>query len=281
MMKSSAALQRSFTIAAILAALSAVGVSSTVIVEAETSTGSWTMKAPLPAARSEVAAVALDGKLHAIGGSVAGKAGPYHDEYDPVSNTWRSRAPLPEGRDHLALAVAGGRIFAFGGFVASVHKGAGTDAFEYNPASDTWRVLPPMKVARGSAGAAAVDGKIHVIGGRGLDGVVVAAHEVFDPQTGRWTDAAPLPAARDHMAVVAVDGKIHAIGGRFKGPVDRTGRHDVYDPATDRWSSAARRRAAGSPARSIVVSFWCSAANCRPTTLSRRTRATTPRPDAG
>lgn len=98
--------------------------------------GSWTMKAPLPSARGEVAAVALDGKLHAIGGSVDGKARPFHDEYDPATNTWRARAPLPEARDHLALAVANGKIFAFGGFTAAVHKGAGTDAFEYDPATD-------------------------------------------------------------------------------------------------------------------------------------------------
>jgi hypothetical protein len=92
--------------------------------------GSWTLKAPLPGARGEVAAVALDGKLRALGGSVDGKAGPYDDEYDPATNTWRGRAPLPEGRDHLAVAVADGKIFAFGGFTSAVHKGAGTDAFE-------------------------------------------------------------------------------------------------------------------------------------------------------
>src|ERR1700761_8658886 len=129
--------------------------------------GTWTMKAPLPAVRAEVAAVAFDGKLHAIGGSVNGVAGTYHDEYDPAADSWRPRAALPEGRDHLALAAAGGKIYAFGGFVGSVHKGAGTGAFEYDPTSDTWKTLSPMKGPRGSAGAATIDGKIHVIGGGG------------------------------------------------------------------------------------------------------------------
>jgi N-acetylneuraminic acid mutarotase len=205
--------------------------------------GTWTMKAPLPAARAEVAAAALDGKLHVIGGWEKGtaglSAGPYHDEYDPATDTWRARAPLPEGRDHVALAIAGGKLYAFGGFVAVVHKGAGSGAFEYDPAADTWRALPPMKAPRGSAGAAAVDGKIHVIGGRGLDGVVVATHEVYDPQTNKWSDATPLPAPRDHLAVITVDGKIHAIGGRFKTPIERTGLHEVYDTATYKWYSAA------------------------------------------
>src|ERR1700742_2676811 len=107
-----------------------------IIARAEPAPGTWTMKTPLPAVRAEVAAVALDGKLHAIGGAVNGVAGPYHDEYDPATDTWRPLAPLPEGRDHVALAVSGGKIFAFGGFTSAVHKGAGNDAFEYDPATD-------------------------------------------------------------------------------------------------------------------------------------------------
>lgn len=148
-------------------------------------------------------------------------------------------APLPEPRDHLAVAVANAKIYAFGGFATDVHKDASNQAFEYDAATDAWRVLPPMKVPRGAAGAASVDGKIHVIGGRGLDGVVVAAHEVFDPRSRTWTEAAPLPTARDHMVVIAADGRIHAIGGRLSSPINRTDAHDIYDPATGKWTSGA------------------------------------------
>jgi hypothetical protein len=82
------------------------------------------MKSPLPAVRAEVTAVALDGRLHALGGSLDGKAGSYHDEYDPMTDQWRPEAPLPEPRDHLAVAVADGKIYAFGGFAIPVHKDA-------------------------------------------------------------------------------------------------------------------------------------------------------------
>ena len=153
-------------------------------VHGQTLLGTWTLKSPLPAVRAEVAAVALGGKLHALGGSLNGVAGPYHDEYDPAIDKWHPDAPLPEPRDHLAVAETNGKIYAFGGFATPVHKNASNAAFEYDPATNAWRVLPPMKVARGSAGAAVVDGKIHVIGGRSLDGVVVATHEVFDPRSG-------------------------------------------------------------------------------------------------
>jgi hypothetical protein len=57
--------------------------------------GEWTLKTPLPAIRAEVAAAALDGKLHAVGGALNGVAGTYHDEYDPATDSWRPRAALP------------------------------------------------------------------------------------------------------------------------------------------------------------------------------------------
>jgi len=173
--------------------------------DGQTLQGNWTMKSPLPAVRAEVAAVALDDKLHALGGVVDGRSAPDHYEYDPSANIWRMRPLLPEARDHLAVARANGTIYAFGGFATPVHKDASNKAFAYDPGADSWRVLPPMKVARGAAGAATTEGKIHVIGGRGPDGVVVGAHEVFDTKSGTWSEAAPLPMPRDHLVVIAVD----------------------------------------------------------------------------
>lgn len=101
-----------------------------------------------------MAAVALDSKLHALGGSTNGRAGFYHDEYDPAKDEWQRKAPLVEPRDHLAVAVANGEIYAFGGFATPVHKGASYEAFEYDPVRNGWRALPSMKVPRGAAGAA-------------------------------------------------------------------------------------------------------------------------------
>jgi Kelch motif len=121
------------------AALLAFLLSSVIAVErvhSQTPAGTWTMKSPLPAVRAEVAAVAHDGRLHALGGSFDGKAGSYHDEYDPTTDQWRPDAPLPEPRDHLAVAVANGKIYAFGGFATDVHKDAGNAAFEYDAATN-------------------------------------------------------------------------------------------------------------------------------------------------
>src|SRR6476660_3392293 len=171
--------------------------------QSQTPAGAWTQKAPMPAVRGEVAAVAVGDKLFALGGGVAGKAVARNEEYDPASDRWRERAPLPQPRDHLGVAAHDGKIYTFGGFTSSVHQGAGDVVFEYDPANDRWRTLAPMKAPRAAVGVAVLAGKIHVIGGRGLDAVTVATHEVYDPATAIWSEAAPLPKARDHMAVVA------------------------------------------------------------------------------
>jgi N-acetylneuraminic acid mutarotase len=143
--------------------------------------GSWTMKAPIPLARNEVALAAVSGKVHVIGGGVKGVAGTYHDEYDPATDRWRARAPLPYGLDHIGTAVLNGKIYAVGGFTASVHKDAQPHVLEYDPAADKWRSLSPLKSGLGSVAVAALDGKIHAVGGRTPAGQTVATHQVYDP----------------------------------------------------------------------------------------------------
>ena len=130
------------------------------------SPGSWTMKAPIPTPRNEVALAAVGSKIHVIGGGVQGVAGTYHDEYDPATDRWRTRAPLPHGLDHIGAAVLNGKIYTVGGFVGSPHKDGQPHVLEYDPAADSWRVLSPLKVGLGSVGVTALDGKIHAVGGR-------------------------------------------------------------------------------------------------------------------
>src|SRR5437899_1593537 len=86
--------------------------------------GSWAFGAPYPAAVNEVAVVAIGGRIHVLGGSVLGVAGPYHQQYDPAADKWLARALLPKGLDHIGATVANGRIYCIGGFLGSVHRDA-------------------------------------------------------------------------------------------------------------------------------------------------------------
>src|SRR5689334_20511726 len=102
--------------------LAACAVAGAVATAANAQGGSWSKKAPMAAALNEVALAAVGGKIHVIGGSVLGVAGPYHQEYDTAKDTWRARAFLPKGLDHIGVAVLNGKIYAIGGFVGSVHR---------------------------------------------------------------------------------------------------------------------------------------------------------------
>ncbi len=140
--------------------------------------GRWRQVAPLPTARSEVATVALTGKVYVIGGLTPG--GGVTDKveaYDPVSDSWGERAPLPWARHHAAAAVVGGKIYLIGGF------GGPNNVLEYDPATNTWDAMAGMPAARGALVAAAVEGRIYAIGGLGHIGGRVATVEVYDPNS--------------------------------------------------------------------------------------------------
>jgi len=223
-------------------ALCALAVSEPLQAQVSEGQGTWTTKTPVPVGRTEVPGVAVNGRIHLIGGSARGVAYDMNrnDEYDPATDRWRARAPMPLGLNHLGADVLNGKIYTAGGFSERAH-GQPQDAFlEYDPASDTWRTLPPLKSKRGAVAVVGLNGKIHVIGGREGDEPLIRTHEVYDLATGRWSEAPPMSRARDHLVAVAVEGKIHVIGGRFSvGDEDMTGLHEIYDPATNAWSLGA------------------------------------------
>ncbi len=67
-------------------------------------TDTWESKTPMPAARSDVAVEAVNGKIYVFGGSK--RTGTYWaglktvEEYDPVRDLWTSKFPslMPSGR---------------------------------------------------------------------------------------------------------------------------------------------------------------------------------------
>src|SRR5581483_11059689 len=93
--------------------------------------GAWQKRAPVPTARTEVAAAALDGKIYVIGGYQKG-AGRV-EEYDPAKNSWRPRAALPAALHHAGAAAVNGKLYVVGGFISG--KGAVDTVYEYDPAA--------------------------------------------------------------------------------------------------------------------------------------------------
>ena len=170
--------------------------------------GQWQELSPLPSARSEVVAVALEGKVFVIGGLTPDPGVTSRVEvYDPAEDSWSEVAELPVPLHHAAAAVVAGRLYVVGGFVQGF---APTDSlFEYDSATDLWREKSPMPTARGALAAAVLNGKLYAIGGvKAFGRDNVAALEVYDPTSDRWESLSPMQRARDHLAVGVVDGKI-------------------------------------------------------------------------
>lgn len=211
--------------------------------------GTWFKAAPLTGPRSELQAVALGGKIYAIGGNTVairdGKQDIVPDSginqvYDPATDLWRTLASVPMGANHTGIAVLNGKIYVGGGFLGRAHMTSTDRFFAYDPATDRWQELARLSSPRGAPAFIAVGGKIHAIGGRVVnsDGAV-GMHEIYDPATNRWSPAAALPTPRDHVGIAVVDGRIHVyVGRKTDAVISNVGLHDVYDPATDRWTPA-------------------------------------------
>jgi N-acetylneuraminic acid mutarotase len=197
--------------------------------------GTWTVLAPLPTPRQEVAVAAWAGKVVVIGGFGPG-ANPMTsvELYDPATNQWEIRAPLPLPLHHAAAATVDGRLFVIGGYTGGrIRWEASAAVFEYDPARHVWVTRAPMPTPRGALAVAVLDGRIHALGGSADR--LTHAHEVYDPTRDRWTAANPMPTARDHLAAVAFQGRVWAIGGREAFVGRQLDHVEIYDPATDSW----------------------------------------------
>ncbi len=147
-------------------------------------TDTWTPVAPLPSARSDLAAATVGGKIYVFGGiDAAGTFLNDVDVYDPITNAWSTApADMPTARAAFyAVATKGGTVYAIGGWDGGSSGLSTNDA--YKVASDTWTSgLLPMPTPRAEAGAVGHGGRIYIVGGsQPAFGASVDANEVFKP----------------------------------------------------------------------------------------------------
>jgi N-acetylneuraminic acid mutarotase len=208
--------------------------------------GIWTKKADMATARYLHGSCAVDGKVYAIGGSLAPDMGiSTVEEYDPETDTWTRRADMPTPRAGLGVSAVNNKIYAIGGAPLG-----GRTVEEYDPGTDTWTRKADMPTARFLLSTCVVGGKIYAIGGAtDTSGPAFTAVEEYDPATDTWTRKANLPEPRYLHAAGVVDGKIYIIAGSWQAYTASRAVY-AYDPATDIWE----RKADAPTARS-----WLSA----------------------
>lgn len=211
--------------------------------------GYWRRAPELLDARAGLAAVELNGRVYAAGGSGLTVPNSTVEVYDPSTLQWRDDSSLPRGLERFGLAAVGGRLYAAGGYAASDQVGAsGNDLAGYRrpefeplrPSAEMWSLDPregvwqretAMPGPKASFQLVALGGLLYAIGGEdGTDGVFI-----FDPASRSWSViGAPSEITRRGAAAVAMDGHIYFIGGVDEGVV--TGRVDIFDPETGSWT---------------------------------------------
>lgn len=197
----------------------------------------WVSISNLPAARADLAAVSVNGKIYAIAG-YNGNTSPYVYSnvyvYAPTQPTqgWLSVSNLPVACASLAAASVNGKIYAIGGSVNGVNSLS--TVYVYDPAQPMlgWLSVSNLPAPRSSLAAVSVNGKIYAIGGfyNYSSWSTVYVYDPSQPTLG-WLSVSNLPDMRKDLAAVSVNGKIYAIGGYSDTYPYEQSTVYVYDPA--------------------------------------------------
>jgi N-acetylneuraminic acid mutarotase len=197
-------------------------------------TDRWTPRAPMPAARANVGAAEVAGKLYSVGGNDYAALQKLW-MYDPALDTWTAKALVPTPRSFLAVAALNGLIYAAGGVT---DDGYPTGLVEvYDPATDQWSVAASLTKPRFQFALVAANGRLYAIGGTASSTSLDV--EEYDAATDSWRSRAGLPEAGSGITAAFVGGRIIVLGGRGQSTegIDGMVRCRAYDPAADSWQS--------------------------------------------
>jgi N-acetylneuraminic acid mutarotase len=198
--------------------------------------GSWTEEAPMPTARSSLAAASVNGLLYAIGGSSDTGVVATVEVYNPTTNSWSTAAPDPTARRSIGAGVVNGLIYVVGGVDPNGNVLNLLEAFD--PVANTWTSLSPMPTAREHLGVGVINGVLYAVGGCPAGSgcsYTTAEVDAYDPSTDTWTTTTSLPASLCCMGVSSLNGLLYAAGGG-NGSSNLNSLY-AFDPTTDTWST--------------------------------------------
>ena len=187
-------------------------------------TDTWETKEPMPTARRQIRAEAVNGKIYVI----SGRTGELDttikttEVYDPAADTWETKAEIPYPVTSSGSTVLDNKIYIIGGQDESNDPMNPGFVQIYDPAVDAWsQGAPHPNPAWLSEEVAATTGiyapkRIYVMGGIESFGIATSDSYAYDPELDEWTVAASMPFPRSGFALVTVDDVLYAIGG-FNG----------------------------------------------------------------
>lgn len=177
---------------------------------------SWSVKSPMPTARSLMASAVIGEKLYVAGGRGPCPPCTGYDKleiYDPVTDTWdTTKAPLPTAYSSPGGAALDGKFHVVGGVLTASEELVNPQRLAiYDPATDKWSLKAALGIPRNSLGLGAIHGRLYAIGGVTAIGSSSAV-EAYDPASDQWIPKTPLPAPRVLLQPVAIDGIVYVVG---------------------------------------------------------------------
>jgi len=198
--------------------------------EYDVTTDTWRVVTNLSSPRGSVGVVALNERLHLIGGREADQITvASHEVYDPATDTWTQAAPLPLARDHLGIAVANGRIHVFGGRTDGIATNSARHDI-YDPATDTWTEGLIMPTARSGGTSFFVDGLLVYFGGecRRDPNRTYDETEAYDVTAREWATLPSPPHGIHGAPAVTIGDAAYLFGGSIGCGGDDSRSMNVY-----------------------------------------------------
>ncbi len=198
----------------------------------------WKLRARLPAARMDAAAVAAAKRLYAVGGA-SSTLSPTRTlySYNPRSNRWSSRASMPSLLTGVAAASGanGGNaeIFVFGG--ADGAGSAVSTTFIYDTGTNSWVAGHALPAAISHAQAVRVGASIYVLGGLDATGQPSLSVYIYDIASDTFSTGAAM-LLNDFGPIGAVagqDGRSYTVGLDWGAR-----RVDTYNPESNTWTTS-------------------------------------------
>jgi N-acetylneuraminic acid mutarotase len=209
--------------------------------------GDWRHEAPLPTARSYLAATCGEDEdsLYAIGG-FEGSLGMRYlatvERYSASRDEWVECPGIEGGRSHLAAATLrngsnGSSVFALGGYSDGR---AWADVERFDAGRGAWVKEAAMPTARDSLAAVALGARLFALGGCVEGGVTnLATVEALDPRVGKWHAEASMPSVRALLSAAVVGERLFVLGGNSSKLGSNFNAVHSLDPRVNKWEEEA------------------------------------------
>nr|XP_039258117.1 actin-binding protein IPP-like [Styela clava] len=184
-------------------------------------------------ARTNLAAVAVNGKIYSIGGERDSMIYGSMECFDTLLKQWKWDLPsLCVPRCSCQAVATDTDIYIIGGFVGT---GAGNSIERYNIETNACEIVNfTMQTERHSFGAVCVDNVIYMAGGVGLSECEMRTVECYDLDRHEWWFANDMTFKRAYFNLVFLKGFIYAIGGHndIQGTLKSV---EMYDRFKNAW----------------------------------------------